>query len=389
MATLSEKFEEFCTSLKADPPSWVRAEIDGAAGEVARQLAEAEAAGEEGLSAPVDLDLRGNCLPERFSARLTSADCFPVAEALRNDAYITSLDLGFNRLDDSGAAAVARLLGQNGALLNVNLEYNEVGGEGGKATAEALPKCTSLRQLVLRGNAMEDTAGVPIAHAINASSLELLDVSSCELGLPSLVAMCMACESSDSKLSHLYMSNMRMRHNEAQKGVALGRMLKLNNSLVCLDISKLQLSNDDVGYLVKGLNENSTLKSLSLAGNKLAWQGSTLLANYLRENATLEELDVSANELHDNGAFAFRETLIMNSTLLYLNLSNCGIKDEGLLAIAEGLSANQSLEALHLWGNHFGQPSGQLFMSVAHQREDLRTDFLPYEVDGQILIARS
>ena len=79
----------------------------------------------------------------------------------------------------------------------------------------------------------------------------------------------------------------------------------------------------------------------------------------------------------------------MNSTLLYLNLSNCGIKDEGLLAIAEGLSANQSLEALHLWGNHFGQPSGQLFMSVAHQREDLRTDFLPYEVDGQILIARS
>eukprot|EP01047_Picozoa_sp_COSAG01_P089178 COSAG01_NODE_21344_length_906_cov_1.085502_1_plen_70_part_00 len=31
MATLGEKFEEFCTSLKASPPAWVRAEIDGAA----------------------------------------------------------------------------------------------------------------------------------------------------------------------------------------------------------------------------------------------------------------------------------------------------------------------------------------------------------------------
>ena len=31
MATLGEKFEEFCTSLKANPPAWVRAEIDGAA----------------------------------------------------------------------------------------------------------------------------------------------------------------------------------------------------------------------------------------------------------------------------------------------------------------------------------------------------------------------
>ena len=79
----------------------------------------------------------------------------------------------------------------------------------------------------------------------------------------------------------------------------------------------------------------------------------------------------------------------MDSTLLYLTLSNCGIKDDGLFAIAEGLSANQSLEALHLWGNHFGQPSAMLFVSVAHQQEDLRTDFLFYEVDGKILIAKS
>ena len=93
--------------------------------------------------------------------------------------------------------------------------------------------------------------------------------------------------------------------------------------------------------------------------------------------------------MHDNGAYAFRETLIMNSTLLYLNLANCGIRDEGLLAIAEGLTANQSLEALHLWGNVFDQPSGKLFMSVAHQREGLRTDFLPYDVDGTVMMARA
>ena len=29
--TLAAKYEEFCTSLKANPPPWVRAEIDGAA----------------------------------------------------------------------------------------------------------------------------------------------------------------------------------------------------------------------------------------------------------------------------------------------------------------------------------------------------------------------
>jgi hypothetical protein len=45
--------------------------------EVAQLLADGEGPGN---ITTVDLDLRGNCLPDRFNARLCSADCAPVAE---------------------------------------------------------------------------------------------------------------------------------------------------------------------------------------------------------------------------------------------------------------------------------------------------------------------
>lgn len=43
-------------------------------------------------------------------------------QALRNDTHISSIDLGFNQIDDTGATAVARLLGETSILSNINLE---------------------------------------------------------------------------------------------------------------------------------------------------------------------------------------------------------------------------------------------------------------------------
>ena len=177
---------------------------------------EVEALGEGDELPPISLDLRGNCLPERFTARLAAADVFPVTEALRNDVRITSVDLGYNKIDASGAAAVGRVLAQNGTLLNINLEFNDIGSDGGKSIAEALPSCTSLRQLVLRGNDMGDDAGVAVAQGVNKSPLELLDISSCDLGIQSVISVCIAGEDPECKLSHLYLSNTRTLVNEVR-----------------------------------------------------------------------------------------------------------------------------------------------------------------------------
>eukprot|EP01047_Picozoa_sp_COSAG01_P067479 COSAG01_NODE_9539_length_2415_cov_1.990069_3_plen_104_part_00 len=101
------------------------------------------------------------------------------------------------------------------------------------------------------------------------------------------------------------------------------------------------LSDDDAGHLVRGLAENITLKSLSVAGNRFAWPAGGAFGKYLQDNTSLEELDMSGNELHDNGAFAFREALMSNSTLLYLNMGSCGIQVRHSVTIPKILGSRQ------------------------------------------------
>ena len=60
-------------------------------------------------------------------------------------------------------------------------------------------------------------------------------------------------------------SNARTRADEDQKGIVLGRMVELNTSLVCLDISRMKLTDDDAAHLIRALDVNTTLKSVSTA----------------------------------------------------------------------------------------------------------------------------
>ena len=132
-------------------------------------------------------------------------------------------------------------------------------------------------------------------------------------------------------------SNARTRADEDQKGIVLGRMVELNTSLGCLDISRMKLTDDDAAHLIRALDVNTTLKSvsaatvgsgrvtlavtllqaatltggrcceqLSLAANQLHWPAGTAFGKFLARNTSLEELDLSGNELHNEGVYSFR-----------------------------------------------------------------------------------
>ena len=104
-------------------------------------------------------------------------------------------------------------------------------------------------------------------------------------------------------------------------------------------------------------------------------------------NSTLEELDLSHNDIANHGVFGLTEVLMANVALRFLNLGSCGIEDEGLCAVAEGVAASKSLATLLLWGNKFAQRSASAFLAIAREREELQTDFLPYQVDDSVLVA--
>lgn len=91
----------------------------------------------------------------------------------------------------------------------------------------------------------------------------------------------MAMEQTTAKLSHLYLSRTLLPAAEVHKSVVIARMLKLNTSLVCLDLSKCALSDSDAENITRALAVNTTLRSLSLASNQLKWEGGVFFSKYL------------------------------------------------------------------------------------------------------------
>jgi Ran GTPase-activating protein (RanGAP) involved in mRNA processing and transport len=314
-------------------------------------------------------------LVQRFSDRLADKAVYPVVEALRGNPAVVEVDLGFNAIADAGATALGRLLtAEGGAVEALNLEGNAIGLAGAEALAAALAKCGTLRQLVLRGNPLGDKAGVALLNAINDSPVELLDLQGCDLGIDSFVSTSVALASRDAKVSHLYIGRAKLPAYEAQKSVVLSRMLTLNTSLVCLDVSRCNMADDDAENIARALRSNTTLRSLSLASNKLTWVSGVHMGKYLLDNKSLEELDLSHNSIEDPGCLGgggvgdggLTQVLRQNAALRYLSLAHCGIGDVGLCALAAGLEGNGTLGTLLLWGNVFGQPSGKLFLQVPH-----------------------
>ena len=106
-----------------------------------------------------------------------------VAEALKINTALTSLNLDYNNIGDEGAAAIAEALKGGTALTDLMLENNKIGNGGAIALAEALTVNKVLRVLDLKMNNIEEIGVAAFAEAVkvNRVLVELLLEGSAEV----------------------------------------------------------------------------------------------------------------------------------------------------------------------------------------------------------------
>lgn len=106
-----------------------------------------------------------------------------VAEALKINTALTSLNLDYNNIGDKGAAAIAEALKGGTALTELMLENNKIGNGGAIALAEALTVNEVLRVLDLKMNNIEEIGVAAFAEAVkvNRVLVELLLEGSAEV----------------------------------------------------------------------------------------------------------------------------------------------------------------------------------------------------------------
>jgi len=332
------------------------------------------------------LDLNGQSLG-MHKRPLDYLQLFAVCNTLE-DSRVRTLDLQYNKIDDSGAAKVAAVV-SNGVLQTLRLQGNEIGAPGIDALVKALNSETSvLKVLLLRGNPLGRVAGEALGRMLCGNKmLQELDVSDCDIECVAVTAVFAALMDHNRTLRSLSIDNPRL-HSVMQETIMMaGDMLIRNKNLSALSLAKNGIDDAGLHILVEGMVRNHGLRNLGLRSNKITIMGGPSIARMLRSSTSLVKLDLSGNRLRDGGAADIAAALEDNASLIELDLSFNAIGDLGLTALATGIKRSSSLQTFYLWGNEFGVASATAFYNLM-LKGDYNTDVRAYKVDDSIQIAK-
>ncbi|KAF9551518.1 hypothetical protein EC957_008187 [Mortierella hygrophila] len=93
-----------------------------------------------------------------------------LAEVLKTNSTLTTLNLKYNSIGSDGAKAMAEVLKTNSTLTTLDLSNNSIGDDGAKAMAEALKTNSTLTTLDLFNNSIGDDGAKAMAEALKTNS---------------------------------------------------------------------------------------------------------------------------------------------------------------------------------------------------------------------------
>ena len=198
-----------------------------------------------------------------------------------------------------------------------------IGEDDVRGLASALRTNNTLKTLILRGHKIGDSGAIQLAEVLNRTSLEVLDVSNCDI---------------------------------MGKGIKfLSSALRTNTSLKMFSACNNAFSDNGAIHLAEAL-KFASLEYLRICGCDIRENGIAELSSALRFNTTLKRFSVSDNAFRDSGAIQLAKAL-NSSSLRELNISGCEVNHRGIVALATALTSNIALTHLDIRLQFFSQIS--------------------------------
>ena len=115
------------------------------------------------------------------------------------------------------------------------------------------------------------------------------------------------------------------------------RSRQANSRLQTLRLSKNHFTVDQLATLATTLEGNDSLIALVLDDNDLGPDSAVEIARILRRSS-LKTLSLAGNRIGDDGAEAIANALLSNKTLTSLNLEYNDITSKGILSVSQALA---------------------------------------------------
>ncbi|XP_072133413.1 uncharacterized protein [Mobula birostris] len=309
-------------------------------------------------SSLTELDLGAN--------KLGDSGVKPVSEALRNpECKIQKLWLYDVGLTANGAKDLISTLSTNRSLKELSLNDNKLGDSGVKLVSAALrnPEC-KIQKLWLWNVGLTVSGAEDLSPAISTNrSLMELNLNDNQLGESGVKLVSAALRKAECKIQKLWLRDVGLTDSGVEQ---LASALSTNPSLMELNLNDNKLGDSGVKLVSEALrNSKCKIQKLWLRNVGLTDSGAQDLVSALRTNPSLKELSLNDNKLEDSGVKLVSAALrISECKIQKLWLRNVGLTDSGVEDLASALSTNPSLTELNLSANELGD-SGVKLVSAA------------------------
>ena len=262
--------------------------------------------------------------------------CDTVLESKIVKHFLLGNNVALQENEETGAQAFARLI--NGSQVQTYyLAGNNIGSKGIKIMAEALETNHDCKALWLKRNPI-GSLGASYLNAMLKmnTTLVLLDLHNCALGDEGVTNL-LAGEL--PALKHLYLDA-----NGIESTTAVAQWCRTGRP-VTLFMSINRLGDQNIMELARALTNSTTLKRLCLASTHLENAGVKALVEMALSCPKLRSLDLgcykSTGDLGEHPGNFYDDTVLSDlvrllessSSLKYLNTVNCKISAEGLLSL--------------------------------------------------------
>ena len=311
-------------------------------------------------------------------------------EFFEDDDFLCSAREEF---DDSGAIDVAKALREpsnhtTGLRVRASHKLTHVGLT---ALAKTIAVHNHLAHFCLRdfGPGADDKAATAIAEMLRANPiLSHLDLGGCSWWDDRIAHIIGALEENTNlqflSLEHTGVGVDGSNYGRCDaSGLALAKVLKVNNALGTLNIGQAEISNTVAAALRESLQLNSTLRTLNISDLTIEEAGWVDLTRGLGQNQSVENLilnkfdpcfdsddtctDDSDSTGEEDEEYAririLADMLTVNESIQSLSLASSRLYDDAAFILSRGLAANKTLQSLDLscasYASHLGSAGAQ------------------------------
>ncbi len=298
-----------------------------------------------------------------------------LVEALKEKSSVTDLLLERNGINEDGARKIAEAF-KSFPLKVLWLGQNAIGNQGAEAIAAAIQNNQVLTELILDEVGVNDEGVKAIVAALqNNPAIATLNFdSNGVIGYEGAVAIA-------SLLSKPSLSGLLLgRNNIGDAGAKfIGKALLKNVGLKLLDMRSNHVGNEGIGAIAEALEHNKDIQLSTLllmarsqpndTQNRIDLKGVEALKKALLKNTSLRTLDLSYHRMGDQCVKLLVEALEENSSLITIGLAANGIGVVGATALANALKKNRIVKTIALENNHLYSDDGKGLLALLEALE--------------------